>query len=153
MVDAWVFDIDGTVALHGDRGVFEFDKCAVDTKCEAAFALFKALSIYHEIIFCTTRYEKYREVTSNWLSFNNFDYYDELFMKRNDDRRSDYEVKQDIYLNQIKPNYNVIGVIDDLDTAVNAWRDLGLTCLQIRPDDGCNFDKYNHQPILDQVHS
>ena len=101
MNNTWIFDIDGTVSLHGDRGVFEFDKCAVDTRCEAAFSLFEALSLQNRIIFCTTRYEKYRENTIEWLSHHNFNGYLRLFTKDNDDRRSDYEVKQDIYINKI----------------------------------------------------
>lgn len=127
--------MDGTVALRGDRGVFEFDKCAVDTRCETAYKLFKALDADYPIIFCTGRMEKHRKATERWLTYNGFASHIELFMRPTDDVRNDVEIKAFMYNEYIKPYWDIVACVDDRNKVVEGWRSLGLVCLQIRLGD------------------
>ena len=55
----------------------------------------------------------------------------ELYMRKQGDNREDSIVKEEMYLNEIKPKYNVDLVIDDRDQVVKMWRKIGLTCWQV----------------------
>ena len=56
--------------------------------------------------------------------------YDELYMRKDEDRRADYIIKKEIYDEFIEPHYNVQFVLDDRDQIVKMWRGLGLKVLQ-----------------------
>ncbi len=131
-LQAWVFDIDGTVALRGNRGIFDFDNCAVDTRCETAYALYKALVIADPIIFLTGRENKHREATEKWLNYNGFGDREALHMRPTGDDSPDQHVKVEMYKEHVEPYYDVIGIVDDRQRVVDAYRALGLTVLQIR---------------------
>lgn len=132
---AWIFDIDGTVHIGGDRGVFDIESCVVDKRCETAHTLYHALEPLFPIIFCTGRDEEHREVTEAWLARNGFGGYTELFMRPRGDTRPDQDVKEEIYKTHIEPKYEIIGCIDDRNRVVERYREMGLTVLQIRPGD------------------
>jgi hypothetical protein len=40
-------------------------------------------------------------------------------------------VKREIYRNLIEPKHNVWFVLDDRNSVVKMWREIGLTCLQV----------------------
>lgn len=130
---AFIFDIDGTVALRGDRGVFEFENCAVDTRCETAYAIYKALVVNYPIIFLTGREDRYRAPTEKWLDYNGFGERVGLHMRPTDNNNPDQEVKIQTYQTYVEPYYDIVGLIDDRQRVVDAYRELGLTVLQIRP--------------------
>lgn len=132
---AFIFDIDGTVALRGDRGIFDFDNCAVDTRCETAYALYKALVISYPIIFLTGREDKHRIPTEKWLNYNGFGERAGLYMRPTNNNNPDQEVKIQTYQTYVEPYYDIIGLIDDRQRVVDAYRAIGLTVLQIRPGD------------------
>jgi hypothetical protein len=54
-----------------------------------------------------------------------------LFMRKTGDIRSDDIVKREIYETHIKPEWNVVCVLDDRQRVVDMWREIGLTCLQV----------------------
>jgi hypothetical protein len=130
---AFIFDIDGTVALRGDRGVFDFDDCAVDTRCNTAYALYKALVINYPIVFLTGREDKHRAATEKWLDYNGFGERVGLHMRPTGNNEPDQEVKIQTYQTYVEPHYDIVGLIDDRQRVVDAYRELGLTVLQIRP--------------------
>lgn len=83
-------------------------------------------------IFVTGRFEKYRELTGQWLA----KHYEEflgvpLFMRADGDFRKDDVVKREIYQEKIEPHYSVRLVLDDRNHVVDMWRDLGLECWQV----------------------
>ena len=52
-------------------------------------------------------------------------------MRKTKDFRSDSIIKTEIYNEFIKDKYFVDLVLDDRDSVVKTWRDLGLLCLQV----------------------
>lgn len=89
-----------------------------------------------KIIFVSGRSEDTRPDTYMWFTehFPGFETFP-LYLRARADKRQDFEVKRDIYLNQIKPNYDVQLVLDDRMTVVNEWRRLGLQCWQVAEGD------------------
>ncbi|MGV8142933.1 MAG: hypothetical protein ACP5NS_04870 [Candidatus Pacearchaeota archaeon] len=88
-------------------------------------------------IFVSGRMDKYREQTKSWLNKNVVGYSDRmpLFMRRTDDYRKDFEVKEEIYHLEIEGIYDVEFVLDDRNQVVDMWRKLGLTCFQVAKGD------------------
>lgn len=132
---AWIFDIDGTLSLKGDRNPYEHDKSDKDEPCETVRAIYNALIKEYKIIIFTGRDEKHRELTENWLFWHGFTNYEILLMRTHKDERKDHIIKAEKYISKIEPNYDVIGVLDDRTRVVNMWRGMDLVCLQVRPGD------------------
>jgi FMN phosphatase YigB (HAD superfamily) len=88
-----------------------------------------------EIIFVSGRPDDYFKQTKTWLrECNGLDIWP-LFMRKSGDFRKDSIIKTEIYRNQIEPNYEVLFCVDDRQQVVDAWRELGLTCLQCAKGD------------------
>lgn len=51
-------------------------------------------------------------------------------MRKTGDYRKDCIVKEEIYRKDIEPIYDILFCVDDRKQVVDAWRELGLTCLQ-----------------------
>lgn len=150
---AIICDIDGTVANMGKdelgrRGPYDWDRVdeddpnmpvvnmvqfllwgrnyrfmtEFDRRAPAAFTL----------IYTTGRKEQCRRKTANWLrSFGIFHNMDLMFMRPDNDNRPDHEFKLDLYRTKIEPEYNVLFAIDDRESVVKMWRNLGLTVMQV----------------------
>jgi phosphoglycolate phosphatase-like HAD superfamily hydrolase len=133
-----IFDIDGTLA-DCSRRVHHLMKKPKDW--DAFFAemesdppnlpvveLCRAMHQRgHRIVLCTGRYEKHRLVTNQWLERNGVPYH-EIRMRRNDDKRSDVEVKKEM----VGPAevQDILFVVEDRSRNVEMWRAQGLVCLQ-----------------------
>ena len=146
--DAYIFDIDGTLSdithrlkyiknTPKDWKLF-FENIGKD---KPKFDVINTLhqlrgDMYdgYKIVLATGRHEKYREVTKKWLSDNNV-FYDDLFMRKDDDFREDSIIKEEMYHEKIKPRYDIIGVFDDRTRVVEMWRRIGLTCFQVQKGD------------------
>lgn len=128
----YLFDIDGTLAIMGQRGPFDWDKVECDTLNEPVANLAIALHAAGWIVgYCSGRMEAARQGTLNWLRRNNLPR-GKLFMRADGDFRKDNVVKKEIYLEKIFPFHEVIAVIDDRQQVVDMWRDdLGLPCFQV----------------------
>lgn len=95
------------------------------------------LSWQYEIVFCTgRRCEKFQETSELLLKFFGLDFgMICIMMRKNDDYRPDSEVKPSLLkLHNIELE-NIAFVLEDRVSVVKAWRDLGLTCLQVAPGD------------------
>jgi len=82
-----------------------------------------------DILLVTGRDEDYRIKTEQWLKKNNVPF-NHLWMRQASDYRGDDIVKKEIYDIEIKPNYQVLFVVDDRQSVVKMWRSIGLVCLQ-----------------------
>lgn len=145
--EAWICDIDGTVALHGPdtnpRGHYEWDKVADDHPNWPVIEIVGSLLRHGQtIIFLSGREDACYFDTENWLDpyFRNLGRFRHLvlgpFMRKTGDRRPDYIVKRELYDLHIEGKYNIKGVFDDRTQVVNMWRnDLNLTCLQVCQND------------------
>lgn len=131
---AVIVDIDGTVTLMaGKRGPHEYEKVSGDEPNYPVINLVKMLRDQgSEIIFTSGRTDFCREDTGQWLQDYIFpDGFFYLLMRTHGDHRPDNVVKLEIFNRFIRDEYNVQLVLDDRDQVVKAWRNLGLTCLQV----------------------
>jgi predicted kinase len=133
--EAYIFDIDGTLALMGDRSPYdtghtllndEANRPVVHVYKELQFAANGGLSI----ILLSGRSEDAREVTEQWLEDKGI-VYDKLYMRASGDMRKDDQVKYELFKNHVEPYFNVLGVFDDRNQVVRMWRQIGLTCFQV----------------------
>ena len=124
--DAVIFDIDGTLALMGKRGPFDWDdvyKDSINEIVSEQLAFHKSKG--RKILVVTGRDGVCRKVTEDWLDLHELEY-DEMFMRPIDDYRKDTAIKKEIYLNEIKDKYNVLAVYDDRLQVIRTWFELGL---------------------------
>lgn len=128
---AIICDLDGTVALKGDRSPFDYNKVDKDKVNTPIASIVKAFAeLGYTIIYCSGREDWCRDKTDDWLRTNGLPK-GPLFMRPSGDHRKDSIVKQEIFDAKIRPHYNVRFVLDDRDQVVKMWRGLGLTCLQV----------------------
>lgn len=133
---AVICDLDGTLAIHVDRGPYDVEKCHTDALNPNIDSVLEALQqAGHQIIFMSGREDKVREKTRQWLIKMGWGYGDflpyPLFMRATNDRRNDTIIKNELFDAHVRDKYNVVCVLDDRDRVVMMWRDLGLTCLQV----------------------
>ncbi|MDN3240991.1 LNS2 domain-containing protein [Glycomyces tritici] len=134
--NALIADIDGTVALMGDRDPYDETRVLDDQPNVEVVRLVTVLAMNgYRIVFVSGRTEACREDTETWLHRQFPFYFSALHMRAIGDKRRDAEVKTEIYRERIEPHFNVRWVFDDRNQTVAAWRALGLTCLQVAPGD------------------
>lgn len=129
---AFLVDIDGTVALMGNkRGPFDYHLANGDDLNEPVSSVVHALiRDGYEIIFLSGRSDSCRDVTQEWLIENHFGGH-KLLMRREGDQRKDSIVKHEIFWADVAPHYNVVGAIDDRAQVTRMYRDIGVTVFQV----------------------
>jgi len=133
---AVIFDVDGTLAIKGDRGSFDWAKVGVDTVNEPVAQLNRSMEyLEYRIIIVSGRDAVCENETRTWLKDNAI-YYHELYMRPAGDFRKDVIVKEEIYENNIKNKYHILFVVDDRTQVVEMWRRKGICCLQ------CNWGDF-----------
>lgn len=129
-------DIDGTVALMGDRSPYDMRRVGEDEPHEAVIAAVRAMhAAGHGIVYCTGRDESARWRTEAWLDQHVGVPYEALHMRAVGDARPDSVVKRDIFEREVRDRYHVVGVFDDRMHVVRMWRQLGLTVFQVAEGD------------------
>jgi len=133
---AVLVDIDGTVAVIGDRGPYDWHRVGEDTPNEAVIEAVRAMhAAGNAIVFCTGRDEYSRDQTEAWLDLFVGVPYEGLFMRPWGDGRRDSIVKQEIFESRIRDRWRIVGVFDDRQHVVRMWRSLGLTVFQVAEGD------------------
>lgn len=128
--DSFIFDMDGTLAHGTGRGMFDWGEVGSDSLDENVAHILDALfNAGRQIIIVTGRDSICELETRTWLNDNDITYH-QLFMRPKGDKRPDTEVKREIYENNIKGKFNVLGVFEDRDSVVKLWRELGFKCYQ-----------------------
>lgn len=145
-----IVDIDGTISKVGDRIKFLqkkpkdwdsfYDACFDDKPIDSIIDLVLSLAFSYEIVFCTGRRESVRYKTEKWLNkhlfyseFRVFPYL--LVMRPNKDFRHDTQVKPEQLKKEGINFKNIAFVLEDRNSMVDKWRELGLTCLQVAEGD------------------
>jgi predicted kinase len=131
-----VCDIDGTLANHsGLRSPYDWSKVSSDVPHEDVISILNALMTFYscKVVFVSGRDASCEEQTRKWLSeFVTWCHVPvTLHMRQIGDKRSDTEVKKEIFKNLIHPMFDVICVLDDRDRVVKMWREQGLRVLQV----------------------
>jgi len=129
--DAVVFDIDGTLALMGKRGPFDWKRVYVyDVNNIVAEQVKFHKNLGRKIILVSGRDEVCREETQEWLRFHDI-HFDELYMRPKDDQRKDTVVKREIYETHLQDKYNVLCVYDDRLQVLEMWNNLGIFAFNV----------------------
>jgi predicted kinase len=153
--EAFLVDLDGTIAHGGHRGFFDWEKVGEDEPVEHVIRIVQALErdgltpIFVSGRDAVCRYETAQWIikhvysgTLEWImqfvygtpvqSFGS----PPLFMRPEGDGRKDSIVKLEIFDRYIRDNYDVKFALDDRNQVVRAYRDiLGLPVLQCRDGD------------------
>lgn len=136
-----IFDIDGTLAdisarrHHLEKRPKDWDAFFAAMREDAAVAPLVRLcnTLYDagfHLLLCSGRPERYRDDTVAWLTREGVKYH-ALLLRRDDDRRSDVEVKRDLLAGFDKER--IAFVVEDRTRVVDMWRAQGLVCLQCAP--------------------
>jgi predicted kinase len=134
--EAVLVDIDGTVALMNGRSPYDMSRVGEDLPNPAVIAAVRAMhAAGHAIVFCSGRDDSCRAETEAWLEVFVGVPYEALFMRAEGDSRKDAVVKREIFDNQIRDRWKVVGVFDDRQQVVRMWRALGLTVFQVAEGD------------------
>ena len=143
MKDTIIVDIDGTIAKIGDRLKYLqqekkdwdafYEHCDEDEPIKDIIELIELMQIHeYNIVFCTGRRESVRKKTEYWLFKNIWclrEY--KLLMRKDGDWRHDTEVKPELLQKAgITPD-KVYFILEDRDSIVAKWRELGYRCLQV----------------------
>lgn len=128
--NAYIFDIDGTLALMNGRSPYDYSKVDTDIPNHNITMIARTLRQTLPIIIVSGRTDDCKEETMKWLAKCAIPY-NELHMRKSGDSRNDAIVKREIYEEHIRYKYNVLAVFDDRNRVVDMWRSLGLTCLQV----------------------
>jgi predicted kinase len=136
---AIVCDLDGTLAIHVNRGPFEFAKCYSDDINQSVLKVLKILQYDgYKIIFVSGREDSCKDQTIAWLMnrcWLDMERECLLYMRKTGDNRKDYIIKQEIYENEILTKYYVEFVLDDRQQVVDNLRDMGLQVWQVARGD------------------
>lgn len=143
---AIIVDLDGTLCntqhrqhyMEGKKKNWQafYDGLVNDEPNEWCLSLINAMEASgHRILFVSGRPDSYKHKTVLWLNTNTSTTAYKLFMRREGDFRKDSIVKQEIYRELIEPSFDVVFCVDDRQQVVDAWREIGLTCLQCAKGD------------------
>lgn len=130
-------DIDGTIALKGERHPHDFTRVLEDSLNEKLYRVLLALSNYNpdlKLAFISGRMNSCRNDTLKWINHNCKDLLDKtigLFMREDNDFRDDQIIKLELYQKMIEPYYDAYLIFDDRNRVVDMWRSQGLTCFQV----------------------
>jgi predicted kinase len=147
------FDMDGTLndvrnvrhflQPQGNKKRRDFDSFHRMSEFEPAHEdvlqmAFDAHKARFEVLITTARSEPYRETTQKWLDDRDVPFAN-IFMRKEGDFRSDYEVKKEMY-DQINMYYDVVRCVDDNPQAIKAWREKGVAVTTVPFIDDSNMD-------------
>lgn len=128
--EAWIVDIDGTLAHMTGRSPHDYSRVREDVVDETVARVVNKLAEDALLIVVSGREDSCLDETGEWMHENNI-HLDALFMRKAGDTRKDSTIKAEIFDERIRPYYNVLGVFDDRNQVVRMWRDMGLKTFQV----------------------
>jgi predicted kinase len=135
---AVLVDIDGTIALKGDRSPYDESRVHEDRYNEVVIQAAVAMAQANDatLILVSGRTEACREATVMWLAGHILmEDVKALFMRPAGDGRKDSDIKYEIFNEKIRSNFNVLCVFDDRNQVVKMWRAIGLPVFQVADGD------------------
>ena len=132
---AIICDIDGTLAImHAERTPYDHSSANLDKPNWAVIRLVRVMNTECDVILCSGREDKWRELTVDWLKLYGVPY-KILHMRPTGDKTPDDQLKKMIFEREIEPHYNIRFVLDDRNRVVDMWRDLRLPVFQVNYGD------------------
>lgn len=125
---AIIFDVDGTIAIMGDRGPFDWKRVGEDQPREVIIQMLRNYAqMGYIIIVCSGRSDECRVETANWLNEHVGQmFWHALYMRREGDYRKDNSVKEEIFWTHIAHRYNVVASVDDRPQMIRLWHELKI---------------------------
>lgn len=134
--NAVLVDVDGTIALRGDRDPYDWDRVGEDTPNRPVIAVAHALAAAgNRLIVMSGRPDTCRAATTAWLTTHLGVAHDGPHMRRAGDGRRDAEVKAELFDQHVRDQYTVTAVLDDRRQVVDMWRSIGLLVLHVAEGD------------------
>jgi len=133
---AFIFDIDGTLAVMQDRSPYDLSRVMEDRLNNSVSETLEAIYILgHEIIICSGREctQECEDLTKEWLRINGIDY-SFIMMRQEGDMRPDYIIKEEMW-QKICEDFYVVAMFDDRNQVVNHARKLGFNVFQVAEGD------------------
>lgn len=138
----WIFDLDGTLCLNrSGRGWYDMSRVADDAQNPAVTAVLQAVTAAGTpFIVVTGRTQDGVAGTLQWFDRHQLPRPLHIYARPADgtpisDQMPDDQFKQAVFLEQIAPTYQVLGVFEDRNSVVDMWRRLGLTCFHVADGD------------------
>lgn len=131
-----VVDLDGTLADNtSGRSWFDYDRVEEDDVHESIAELVRMYSkkwegTENKIIIMSGRDEVCIEMSKDWMDVYEIPY-DEVYFRKEDDRRPDDKIKRELLQENIEGRFNVQFFIDDRRKVVDMWRGLGYKVLHV----------------------
>ena len=139
-----IVDIDGTLTKVGARleclkaSPPDWDsfyaRCAEDEPVSAIVNLVRDLPEHLQVVLCSGRRESCRAATEAWMGAAELPY-DRLLLRNDGDHRHDTSVKPELLAEACIPLDEIAFVLEDRNSMVKKWRELGLVCLQVAEGD------------------
>lgn len=148
-----IVDVDGTISKVGDRLKYLqqkpknwdsfYSSCFEDEPIKDMCHLVDRMEYMgYFVYFCTGRRECVRAQTAKWISKNVFnekissiDVSGMLLMRKDGDKRHDTEAKPELLKEAGIDIKDIAFVLEDRNSMVKKWRDMGLICLQVAEGD------------------
>ncbi|WP_204102908.1 MULTISPECIES: AAA family ATPase [Spirulina sp. CCY15215] len=132
--DAIIVDMDGTLAIMGDRSPYDVSKCGEDLPNPPVLETVLKWQKDTTIIILSGRTDDGQAQTEEWLKRYGVKYR-AIYMRKTGDQRKDSIIKEEIYRQNIEGKYNIRFILDDRNQVVEMWRSLGLTVFQVAEGD------------------
>lgn len=130
-VDAWLCDLDGTLAQMKDRSPFDWSKVGEDdVNYLVSHILHLGREAGIEVVFLSGRDSVCYDETRKWLNYWGYKGC-KLFMRSEGDQRKDFVVKKELYDTNVKGKYNVLAVFDDRPQVCRLWNLMGLPLMKV----------------------
>ena len=128
-----IVDVDGTLALMGDRSPYDWHRVGEDTpNLPVVNHVRDLVAGGHHVTIMSGRDVSARAATQAWLDTFVAPGLP-LFMRTAGDMRADDIVKAELFTAHIADKFHVRYVLDDRDRVVAFWRAVGLSCWQVAP--------------------
>lgn len=132
---AIICDLDGTLALRGNRDPYDMARASEDKVNIQVATVVKAMNAMgFDVFFTSGRSEVARDDTHEWLEENVGIAQFELMMRAQGDLRPDSKIKKEM-LDIIQLSHDVFLVLDDRDSVVKMWRENRIPTWQVNYGD------------------
>jgi len=133
---AFIFDIDGTLALRGDRSPYDMRKIKEDAVNAPVATCLRALRLERvfSILLFSGRDEAWRDDTLAWLWWHNIRF-DLLLMRPAGSKEPDDFVKLRM-LGLVQDEYEIMGVFEDRKRVKRMWVEAGVFVFDVNQKDG-----------------
>lgn len=139
-----VVDIDGTLTKVGSRveclkstppdwDSF-YNRCGEDDPVSEIVSLVRSLWKTYRIVLCSGRRESCRLATAEWMARHGV-IWNQMLLRKDGDFRHDSIVKPEMLEQQGIPLERIAFVLEDRNSMVKKWREMGLICMQVAEGD------------------